>query len=323
MNNGSPTAYLLWAILASIFLIFLTVHLWLYDKFNCLRWNSGRQPGAFKRVMTYSYLGTVPLLVVFSTAMATAKVKEALASMTENCGPVVPNLLSLWSPAHKQWLLPLAFMLSFAWALELCVYGSHLSLPELTFWLFLLHQGPGKREWFHSWEFRIWLCGAIISVLGLPLTAVIARNSIETTQAWIFLVGSSANTLTTIAFIYVLLRFPAFLQQVKDGGADPDVVVRLATFFNMNRIRVVFRFLFTIPLLLVAGDAIMAPFPIIGTPIATDFLLMTGAIGCFVSSAITLLIFFPRSITREEGYRAKVVSPHQSDKAPTSPLPEY
>lgn len=28
------------------------IHLWMYDKFQCLKWGSGRQPGAFKRVMT-------------------------------------------------------------------------------------------------------------------------------------------------------------------------------------------------------------------------------------------------------------------------------
>lgn len=32
-------------------------------------------------------------------------------------------------------------------------------LLELTFWLFLLHQGPGKDDWFHSWEFRTWYLG--------------------------------------------------------------------------------------------------------------------------------------------------------------------
>lgn len=40
---------------------FLVFHLWSYDRFQCLRWNSGRQPGAFKRVMTVSS-ETFPLL---------------------------------------------------------------------------------------------------------------------------------------------------------------------------------------------------------------------------------------------------------------------
>ena len=33
------------------------------------------------------------------------------------------------------------------------------SSAELTFWLFLLHQGPHKRNWFQSWEFRAWYLG--------------------------------------------------------------------------------------------------------------------------------------------------------------------
>ncbi|KAG7091293.1 hypothetical protein E1B28_010340 [Marasmius oreades] len=52
---------------------------------------------------------------------------------------------------------------------------------------------------------------------------------------------------------------------------------------------------------------------------------MLGGIGCFVSSAITLLIFFPRSITRESGYKAKLSStPTVEDvDGATSPLPDY
>lgn len=37
------------------YLVFLLLHLWCYDRFACLRWNAGRQPGAFKRVMTYAF----------------------------------------------------------------------------------------------------------------------------------------------------------------------------------------------------------------------------------------------------------------------------
>jgi len=37
----------------------------------------------------------------------------------------------------------------------------------------------------------------------------------------------------------------------------------------------------------------------------TDLLAMLGAIGCIVSSIITLLIFFPRSIAKEAGYKPR------------------
>lgn len=79
---------------------------------------------------------------------------------------------------------------------------SNLCRQELSFWLFLLNQGPGKRDWFDSWEFRIWylgkilpsltwvsysaplICniGSIIAVLGMPLTTLVSRNEIETVR---------------------------------------------------------------------------------------------------------------------------------------------
>jgi hypothetical protein len=80
MSNVSPSAMLLWSVLCCIELVFLFVHLWRYDRLQvshapvsqirhgrsspvqCLRWNSGRNPGAFKRVMTYGYLMAIPCI---------------------------------------------------------------------------------------------------------------------------------------------------------------------------------------------------------------------------------------------------------------------
>ncbi len=76
------------------------------------------------------------------------------------------------------------------------------------------------------------------------------------------------------------MRFPTFIKHVKAGGAEPDVVVRLATFYQLNvcsifyavgiwkvtlfqRIRVMFRFLFTVPLLIIAIDCIRVPISIV------------------------------------------------------------
>lgn len=120
MSTASPTSFLLWAILAVLFLAFLVFHLWSYDRFNCLRWSSGRQPGAFKRVMTYSYLGSVPLLVFYSVATTVIKFKEGFLLIDEN--QVIPRPLDLYSPRTKSWLLPLDFVFSIAWALELVTH---------------------------------------------------------------------------------------------------------------------------------------------------------------------------------------------------------
>ncbi|KAH6913769.1 hypothetical protein BKA70DRAFT_1259435 [Coprinopsis sp. MPI-PUGE-AT-0042] len=217
MSTGSPTAYLLWAVLSCIFLVFLILHLWLYDRFNCLRWDSGRQPGAFKRVMTYSYLSTLSILLKFSEGFIIVKNRI-----------VVPRPFDAWSPEHHRYILPLFFVLSVAWSLEIVTH-----LEELTFWLFLLHQGPGKRDWFHSWEYRTWYLGSLIAIVGLPVTTIITRHEVN----------------SVFCFLYVLFRFPAFLDYVKAAGADPDVVC----------IRVTFRFFYTIPLLLIGVDGIFFP----------------------------------------------------------------
>ncbi|KAI0343597.1 hypothetical protein BDW22DRAFT_1328524 [Trametopsis cervina] len=283
MSAASPTAYLLWAILSLLFLGFLLYHLWSYDKFRCLLWSSGRQPGAFKRVMTYSYLGSVPLFVVYSVATTVIKFQEGESIFFS----LNPTPLDLYSPFNKRWILPLNFIFSIAWGMELITH-----LEELAFWLYLLHQNPDKEEWFSSWEYRMWFLGSLVAVIGMPLTALIARHDVDTLDAWIFLVGSSGSTGTTICFLYVLFRFPAFVKHVKGEGADPSVVVRLTTFYTLNLFRVVFRFLFTIPLFILALDGIIGTHKINQNlwPFFVDFLTMVAGIGCFVSTTITLLV---------------------------------
>src|ERR1700733_32641 len=80
---GSPSVYLLWSLLSSTvggftslpivithdhlplsqFLAHLIFHLWNYDGFKCLWWRGGRQPGTFKRLMTYVRNSFITLLV--------------------------------------------------------------------------------------------------------------------------------------------------------------------------------------------------------------------------------------------------------------------
>ncbi|KAL1687882.1 hypothetical protein GGG16DRAFT_116527 [Schizophyllum commune] len=303
MTPGSPTVFLLWTVLACLFLCFLLVHLWSYDRFKCLKWNAGKQPGAFNRLMTYTYILTVPLLLAFSASMTRLKYREGHVVLPS--GQAVPRPVPAWSQESKDQLLPLLFVFSIAWAFEIVTH-----LEELMFWLFLLHQGPRKRDWFHSWEFRIWSLGSTTAIVGLPMTTLAARRDLDLCAAWIFLVGAVAGTVTTVWFLYVIGKFPTFIAQVKAGGAEPAVVVRLFRFYQLHTFRVVLRFFFTVPLLVLAADALaMGTHPIVHDPFWADFLLLIGGIGCFSSSALTLLIFFPRSFTQEMGYVVKVSPP--------------
>ncbi|KAJ8586445.1 hypothetical protein M405DRAFT_795558 [Rhizopogon salebrosus TDB-379] len=301
--SGSPTAYLLWSILACLFFCFLIFHLWNYDRFQCLRWSqSGRQPGAFKRVMSYTYIATLIFLMIFTVAFTFIKFREGYIIISERT--LYPTPIELYSQSHKKWILPLLFLFSAAWACELITHWE-----ELTFWLFLLHQGPKTRRWFDSWEFRVWLLGTVVAGVGMPLTTLISRRELDTCQAWIFLVGSSASTATTLLFLYVLVRFPQFIRRVKEDGGEPSIVLRLVMFYQLNFARVLFRFLFSLPLFVLAVDGVQGYHSINQDPFWSDFLIMLGGIGCFVSSFITLLIFFPRSLTQELGYTTTLIRP--------------
>lgn len=75
--------------------------------------------------------------------------------------------------------------------------------------------------------------------------------------------------------------------------------MRLTKFSELNRIRVVFRFLFTIPLLILGVDGVAPHHHVNEKMIWTDLLIVISGFGCAISSAITLVIFFPRSIEGE------------------------
>ncbi|KAI6148446.1 hypothetical protein BKA82DRAFT_453293 [Pisolithus tinctorius] len=306
MAGGSPTAFLLWSILACLFYCFLIFHLWNYDRFKCVRWSqANRRPGAFKRVMTYTYITSLTLLVIFGAAFTLLKFKEGDIILFN--GEVTSTPLELYSPAHKKWVLPLLFVFTIAWA---CEHITHLegklirylsapctnsNLPEeLTFWLFLQNQGPRSRVWFDSWEFKLWLWGSMVAILGMPVTALVARKQLDTCLAWILLVGSSVSTCETLGFLFVLFRFPAFIRKVKDDGAAPNIIVRLVYSYQLNCGRIAFRFVFSIPLLVLGIDGVQGSHPINMSPFWSDFLLMLGGIGSFVSHPLYLLRSFNR-----------------------------
>jgi len=86
-------------------------------------------------------------------------------------------------------------------------------------------------------------------------------------------------------------------------------VVRLATFNELNRIRVAFRFIFNASLLTLAVDALLPGGKIVNMNLfAVDLLAMLAGLGTITSSVLTLLIFFPRSFAKEAGYKAKTIS---------------
>jgi len=291
MSHSTPATYLVWSLLSSLLGIFLVYHLWCFDRFRCLRWNQGTQ-GAFKRVMTYSYLLSVPLLIMYSTGFCIIKYSEGFISYTQQ--GIIPTPWQAWTHAHRKAILPLYLCLAFAWALEMVTH-----LEELCFWFFVVNASPKQADWFHSRYFRAWMVGSAVAVLYMPLVTILTRSDPLKCEAFTFLAGSVGSLSLTLWFLPVLYLFQPFLGGLRREGVDMNTIIRLTKFHELNTIRVVFRLLFAIPLIILSIDGIRPHHHINESFFASEFLTMLAGFGVIVSSGMTLVIFFPRSIENE------------------------
>ncbi|KAF7980144.1 hypothetical protein HWV62_39589 [Athelia sp. TMB] len=202
--------------------------------------------------------------------------------------------MAMWGPTAQSAILPLYLMFSIAWSFEMVTH-----LEELCFWLFLVNAGSAQQDWFRSLYFKTWLFGSAVACLYMPLVTIFTRSDPLKCEAYTFLAGSLGSLSLTLWFTPVLWTFPAFLKNLRREGVDKDTVVRLTKFHELNTLRIVFRFLFCLPLVALGIDGVRPHQHVNENMMAVDILAMVAAIGCVVSSAITLVIFFPRSIEGE------------------------
>ncbi|KAL0065557.1 hypothetical protein AAF712_007468 [Marasmius tenuissimus] len=293
MSHTSPASLLIWAILSCMLFTFLVYHLWSFDRFKCLKWsNNGAHSGAFKRIMTYSYLLSVPLIMIYAVGFATIKYQEGFIAHPQL--GIIPKPFTTWKQSSQDAILPLTLMFSLAWALELVTH-----LEELCFWYFLVNAGSNSQDWFRSRYFRVWVAGSCIALLYMPLLTIFTRSDHLKNEAYTFLAGSLGSLSLTIAFLPILYTFPSFLLNLKNEGVDSSTIVRLTKFHELNSIRIVFRFLFTVPFVILGVDGCRPHQHVNESMLWTDLLTAIAGFGCVVSSGITLTIFFPRSVEGE------------------------
>jgi len=249
--------------------------------------------------MTYSYLVTIPAIFVFTCGTTIVKYREGWVQHPEL--GVIPKPRQMWSEGHQRTTFPLVLTFSFGWALEMVTH-----LEELCFWLFLVNSGSSQRNWFQSFYFKAWLAGSAVAIVYMPLITILTRGDMMKAQAYTFLGGSLGDLSLTVWFVPILWTFPGFLKNLRREGVDVATVVRLTTFSELNMIRVLFRFMFTVPLLILGIDGVTANFPINKSVFNSDLLVIMGGFGCAISSALTLVIFFPRSIEGEIAARDAV-----------------
>ncbi|KAJ7686805.1 hypothetical protein B0H17DRAFT_1013292 [Mycena rosella] len=290
MSHSSPATYLVWSILVSLSCLFLLFHLWSFDRFQCLKWNTGSS-GAFKRVMTYSYMITVPLMMIYAYGFTIIKYQQGFIEFE---GAIIPKPYNLWPESDQRVIFPLMLVFSLAWGLEMITH-----LEELCFWFFLVNSGSVQQDWFRSWYFRSWIFGSVVAIVYMPLLTIATRDDPLRCEAYTVLGGSLGSLSLTLWFTPVLYAFPTFLDSLKREGVDIGTIVRLTKFHELNMIRIVFRFIFVIPFIILGVDGIKPHHHINEIMLWTDFLIMIAAFGVCISSALTLIIFFPRSIEGE------------------------
>ncbi|KAG6382144.1 hypothetical protein JVT61DRAFT_788 [Boletus reticuloceps] len=338
MAHISPTVYLVWALLAVMVLVLCLVvpltHIssssgpFLYSISGALI-DSSPYAGAFKRVMTYSYLLSIPFIIVFAAGFAIIKYNYGYTVIPEY--GVQPTPYQEWSRSAQNAIFPCTSPSLSVGALK-CEWsgvflpsikltqvppprvthleGTRVDAPsldelidnewiELCFWLFLVNSSSAQQDWFKSLYFKTWAVGSCIAVLVMPLITMFTRENVLKCEAYTFLTGGLASLSMTIWFIPVLWTFPSFIANLKGKDVETATLVRLTKYHELNCIRVVFRFLFTVPLVILGVDGIRPHQHINGKMLPTDLLGILAAIGCIVSSGITLVIFFPRSIEGE------------------------
>jgi len=293
MTHIAPAAYGLWAIMSVLLSAFCAYHLWHYDKFRCLRWDNPRS-GVFKRFMTYTYILSLPTLAIFAIGNAAIKYMEGFIYLPGH--GIIPRPYQLWTKGHLDSIFPLIMILSFAWALEMITH-----LEAICFWYFLTdtRSSHDNSNWFKSKFFYVWVAGSVCAITFMPVVTAVSRDDPLKCEARTFLAGSLGSMTLTLLFVPILFIFPSFLRKLEAQGVDQATVVRLTGFQELNRVQVVFRLMFTTPFLILGADGIRGHHHINESMFWTDFLAMVGAFGCCVSSALTLVIFFPRSAVTE------------------------
>ncbi|KZS88184.1 hypothetical protein SISNIDRAFT_460050 [Sistotremastrum niveocremeum HHB9708] len=289
MDQASFAPFILWSALALMSASYFLLHIWKYDRFRCLRLSFGPTTCRFRRFMIYSYLISLPLLLAYSIGFTTLKISEGLKITPEG---VISKPAIDWTPYHQSLIFPLNLSFSVAWAFETTTH-----LEELCFWLFLLHAEDDNIDWLRSRFFYLWSGGSMVALITLPLVAILTRHDYAKSQALVYLIGSIFGIVLTLCFIPILFVFPEFIQSLKDLNVERDILLRLLKFHELNTTRVIYRFVFLIPLLIVGIDGVSSSHAILGRSLVrTDILTIIAGLGAAISSFITVQIFFPRSI---------------------------
>ncbi|GAA5850622.1 hypothetical protein JCM8547_001933 [Rhodosporidiobolus lusitaniae] len=302
--HWSPQVSLMQAICDAYLLAFSFIWIYRYDRFVCLMfWRPGWRTKLFQRVMLIGYVLGFPFHIFQCIALAVIKYDAGFYPMTGVLDSLKgqPVQYFFWTAAQKRWIEPINWMIVVCWSTEVICHWE-----EVFYWLFLLRVKPTSPGWFRSFGFRA-TCVSTIAVPALFSTLNAYYSYGYTSTNYVTSSVFKTEGVVSLAFslfmivqngifsFWIIPRFPKFLNQLEEKGATPDLLRRFSTFDTLNRLRTAARWLFAIPLFILAADSIFIP----GTaklnqiPWVVDLLLIGCYPGFTCSASLTLVIFLP------------------------------
>ncbi|KAL8279767.1 hypothetical protein RQP46_007862 [Phenoliferia psychrophenolica] len=308
----SPQVALLETVIATFLLIFFVYHGWCYDRFssyNVLKIVEG-QRDAFKRVMVLLYFVGCVCFVVQGAVYAWIKYQAGFLPIAMTG---MPMPFQLWPQSHQDLIPTLQYLYATTFFCELVVH-----LEEVLFFLHLIQMKPSSPPWFQSVYFKIVVAGSTLFAVLCFGTVALWKDNPLVGEGVLSLIGSSFILLSNFVFFKVFYEFPGvvssptlnrtaltsptfqFIAKLKIAGGTSQVVIRLKSFHELNKLRVAARFAFGIPIFVLAVDGLTST-RLNRQLVYVDTLLFTAFAGFSIQATLTLLIFFPRNVAREAG----------------------
>ncbi|KAK4690022.1 hypothetical protein P7C73_g89, partial [Tremellales sp. Uapishka_1] len=312
MCHSSPTAQILGSLVTIAGSCFIAWHIYCFDKGRCLLY---KRQDAFRWIIMWMLICSLVMFVTWNFILTWVKYTEyyAVIPLSTTTTEITPVPYQLW-PTYKQNLVRADYhILSVAWALLLSIHAE-----ETLYWAYLIGaiRSRNARSWLKSIHFKVWVLCCITVFAVLLGAAQIETQVLTKMEANIFMAGSIFAAILFLTSLWLFAVFPGFIAESRRQGANPEVIGRLQYFKELNTIRTFFRFIYAFCLLALSCDSFTKATKLNTTPyilfplektqanssrFALDALYTVGFFCVFTSTAISLMILLPRSMTSEAG----------------------
>ncbi|RSH92128.1 hypothetical protein EHS25_008543 [Saitozyma podzolica] len=208
-----------------------------------------------------------------------------------------PYPSELFDAHWKSYNTPLTAFLSLAFCAQVS-----LNAEEGLYWYHLMRavrRPQAARSWLTSSFFFAWIIISVSAMVAEFGAGWIGYVDDDTQTARMFVCAGAIELVVVCAASTVLLKFPSFLEDVKRSGAGPEVRSRLHYYHEANKVRTLFRSLFTTSVLILGIDGLTTAKVVNENRLAADLLIQVASGSYFFASVISVQLYLPRAYNKE------------------------